>query len=45
MPARTLVVGDTAAVQIAGRLPPQFSARYGTVDEKDRPTNAVLTSS
>ncbi|MBT4611441.1 MAG: hypothetical protein HOC05_15465 [Gemmatimonadetes bacterium] len=38
------VAGDTAAVEIAGRVPPQFSARYGTVDERERSPEAVLKS-
>ena len=36
---------DSTAVQIAGRIPPQFSAHYGTVDTPARPEHGVLKSS
>ncbi len=35
-------VGDTAAVQIAGRIPPQFATQYGTVDVPSRPSREIL---
>ena len=33
---------DTAALQIAGRVPPQFAGRYGTVDEAQRASGNVV---